>query len=276
MSSLARRLACSAAMTALLIGSQPAFAQAGPEASILAPANIAGGLLRAGVSYARMVADIRYGALEVDAKRGSIVLRDLQIRGIGDQARCQITLGQAQFSGITFWGAEDMRGRLDATDLKIANNCFGPQAAMIGMVTGGDSIPVARLSMDWHQVSGSGAGQLDLEIVSPEIARIEGSVDFDYVAVYIPDALKKLAQQSTPYDAENLGFEEPAPRPCQRLACAARCARRISRSRIWASGDGWARSCRPTPPIRKWSRPVSSPPNPAHPCVRCRKGWRPR
>ncbi len=211
MSSLVRRLACSAAMTALLIGSQPAFAQAGPEASILAPANIAGGLLRAGVSYARMVADIRYGALEVDAKRGSIVLRDLQIQGVGDQARCQITLGQAQFSGITFWGAEDMRGRLDATDLKIANNCFGPQAAMIGMVTGGDSIPVARLSMDWHQVSGSGAGQLDLEIVSPEIARIEGSVDFDYVAVYIPDALKKLAQQSTPYDAENLGFEEPAP-----------------------------------------------------------------
>ena len=99
MSSLARRLACSAAMTALLIGSQPAFAQAGPEASILAPANIAGGLLRAGVSYARMVADIRYGALEVDARRGAIVLRDLQIQGIGDQARCQITLGQAQQMG---------------------------------------------------------------------------------------------------------------------------------------------------------------------------------
>lgn len=214
MSSLARRLACSAAMTALLIGSQPAFAQpasvqTGPEASILAPANIAGGLLRAGVSYARMVADIRYGALEVDARRGAIVLRDLQIQGIGDQARCQITLGQAQLSGITFWGAEDMRGRLDASDLKIANNCFGPQAAMIGMVTGSDSIPVARLAVDWHQVTGSAATQVDLEIVSPEIARIEGSVDFDYVAVYIPDALKKLAQESDPYGLEDHGSGAP-------------------------------------------------------------------
>ena len=205
MSSLARRLVCSAAMSAMLIAAPAAFAQTGPEASILSPANIAGGLLRAGVSYARMVADIRYGALEVDAKRGTVVLRDLQIRGIGDQARCEITLGRAQFSGISFWGAEDMRGRLDASDLKIANNCFGPQAAMIGMVTGGDSIPVARLAVDWHQVTGSAETQMDLEILSPEIARIEGSVDFDYVSFYIPDALKKLAQESDPYGLEDDG-----------------------------------------------------------------------
>ncbi|WP_255435478.1 hypothetical protein [Paracoccus sp. S1E-3] len=190
--------------------SAPAFAQTGTEASIFSPANIAGGLLRAGVSYARMVADIRYGALEVDAERGAVMLRDLQIRGIGDQAACQVTLGRAQFSGITFWGAEDMRGRLDAADLKIANNCFGPQAAMIGMVTGSDSIPVARLALDWRQVSSSGAGQLDLEIVSPEIARIEGSVDFDYVSIYLPDALKKLAQQSGPTDLEDPGADDPA------------------------------------------------------------------
>ncbi len=202
---LARHLVCSAALCAMTFGSAPAFGQVGPETSIFAPANIAGGLLRAGVSYARMIADIRYGALEVDAPRGAIVLRDLDIRGIGDQDRCRITLGRMQISGITFWGAEDMRGRIDAADLKIATNCFGPKAAAIGMVTGGDTIPVARLSLDWRQVTGSAASRMDLEIVSPDIARIEGSVDFDYLAVYIPDGLKKLLAESDPYDDDLYG-----------------------------------------------------------------------
>lgn len=205
MSSLARRLACTAAMTGLLAGAPPALAQTTPDTSVFAPANIIGGLLRAGVSYARMVADIRYGTLEVDARRGAIMLRDLKIAGIGDQSRCQISLGRAQISGITFWATEDMRGRIEASDLKIANNCFGPQAAMIGMVTGSDLIPLERLAIDWHQVSGSGAMQLDVEAVSPDIARIQGNLDFDYLSFYIPDALKKLADQSDPYDYGNYG-----------------------------------------------------------------------
>lgn len=217
MSSLARRLACSAAMSAMLIGGQPAVAETDSGSSILAPANIAGGVLRSAISYARMVADIRYGAMEIDAQRGTIVLRDLHVAGIGDAERCRVDLGRMQISGITFWAVEDMRARIDIADLTIANNCFGPKAAMIGMVTGTDMIAVERLSLNVHQHSGSGATQMDLEAVSPGIARISGSADFDYFALYIPDAFKKLAEGEDAYglepDAptENMGEGPPEP-----------------------------------------------------------------
>lgn len=82
------------------------------------------------------------------------------------------------------------------SDLAIAANCFGPNAAMIVMVTGGDAIPVRTLTADIASVSGSGALMADIDIVSPGIARIEGSVDFDYVSIFSPDFFEKLAEKS--------------------------------------------------------------------------------
>ena len=168
--------------------------------SIFSPANIVGGVMRGVVSYARMVADIRYGALEVDGLRGGVTLRDLQIAGVGQHEGCKIALGRLHVSGISFWATEDSQVQVDLAELAIANNCFGPNAAMIGMITGTDSIPVETLSVNLAQSAGSGAMRADIEAISPGIARIEGSVDFDYVSVFSPDLIEKLAQEQS-YDA---------------------------------------------------------------------------
>lgn len=200
MRSFVRSLAGGAAISALLVGSLPAQAATEPGFSFTM-ADLAGGLLRMAVPYGRMIADIRYGAIEVDGKRGAVTLRDVEASGIGEYARCKVTLGQAQISGLQFISGEDMRARIDISDLDVATNCFGPQAAMIGVVTGGDTIPIDRLSIDSRQVMGSGAATMSFELVSDGIARIEGSADFDYFAVYIPDFFRKLAEEQNPYGA---------------------------------------------------------------------------
>lgn len=165
--------------------------------SIFSPANIVGGLLRGAISYGRMVADIRYGALEVDGLRGGLTLRDLQIAGVGKYERCRIDLGRMHVSGLTFWAEEESQVHIDLADLAVANNCFGPEAAMIGMITGTDSIPLEALSINVSQSSGSAALTADIEAISPGIARIEGSVDFDYVSLFSPDLIEKLAQEQS-------------------------------------------------------------------------------
>jgi hypothetical protein len=191
-----RRLATGSALAILMAGT--ALADAAPVSnSVFSPANIAAGLLRTAVSYARLVADIRYGALEVDGARGALILRDLQIAGVGKHERCRVSLGRVQVSGISLWAQENARLHFDISDLAIATNCFGPNAAMIGMVTGGEVIPVQTLAIDVTQNSGSGALIADIQAVSPGIARIEASADFAYVSMFSPDFFEKLAQEQS-------------------------------------------------------------------------------
>lgn len=170
-------------------------------------ATVTASILRAAVSYGRIVADIRYGALETDSGRGAMVLRDLEIKGIGKNANCSVTLGKLEVSGLSFWGAEDARSRLDMSDLAIANNCFGPDAAMIAMVTGANAIPLETLVIDIHQVSGSGAMNIGIEARSPGIAAISGHADFDYVTFSMPDALTEIMAQSDPYSTAQPTFD---------------------------------------------------------------------
>lgn len=205
----AQHVVTGTALSILMAGAAPAQtapAQTAPVwNSFFSPAAIAGGLVRGIVSYARVVVDIRYGALEVDAQRGGLTMRDLQISGLGKHERCRISLGRVQVSGISLWGTETSRMHIDLADLAIATNCFGPNAAMIGMVTGGDTIPLDALNIDVTQVSGSGALRADLEAISPGIARIEASADFDYVSLFSPDFFEKLAANQ----AEEQAFDRP-------------------------------------------------------------------
>ena len=84
-----RRILAGSALSILMAGT--ALGDAAPVSnSVFSPANIVGGLLRGAISYARMVADIRYGALEVDGMRGGLTLRELQIAGIGKHENCRI------------------------------------------------------------------------------------------------------------------------------------------------------------------------------------------
>lgn len=212
MSPFSRRLAAVPALSLLMAGTAPADAAPAPD-GMFSPASIAGGLLRGVVSYARMIADIRYGALEVDGPRGALVMRDLQIAGIGQYERCRVTLGRFQISGFSFWGPESRRLHIDLSDLAIAANCFGPNAAMIAMVTGGDAIPVRTLTADIASVSGSGALMADIDIVSPGIALIEGSVDFDYVSIFSPDFFEKLAENPESDPFAEMTPEDFAPEP---------------------------------------------------------------
>lgn len=199
-----RRILAGSALSILMAGT--ALGDAAPVSnSVFSPANIVGGLVRGIVSYARVVVDIRYGALEVDAQRGGLTMRDLQISGLGKHERCRISLGRVQVSGISLWGTETSRMHIDLADLAIATNCFGPNAAMIGMVTGGDTIPLDALNIDVTQVSGSGALRADLEAISPGIARIEASADFDHVSLFSPDFFEKLAA----IQAEEQAFDRP-------------------------------------------------------------------
>lgn len=193
---------------AIVIGSAGASSAASSEDNSLSMATVTAGILRFGVNYGRLVSDIKYGALETDSARGAVVLRDLEVKGIGEYERCQVTLGKLEMSGLTFWGGEDMRSRFEASDLAIANNCFGPNAAMIGMVTGGDTIPLERLVVDAHQIIGQGAVRLDIEASSPGIAMISGSADFDYFSIVAPGLLKEMMEQSDPYDYQD--YQEPS------------------------------------------------------------------
>lgn len=197
-----------ALLTAIVMGGAGAASAAGDEGQGFSAATVAEALARVAVSYGRVVADIRYGALETDSTRGSLVMRDLQIDGIGDYENCSITLGKLEVSGLSFWGAEDLRSRFEASDLAIATNCFGPNAAMIGMVTGGPTIPLESLVIDARQISGSGAATFDIEAVSPSIARIEGSADFAYVALSMPGLLEEISGQSNPYDVNDPTFDK--------------------------------------------------------------------
>ena len=191
-----RRILAGSALSILMAGT--ALGDAAPVSnSVFSPANIVGGLLRGAISYARMVADIRYGALEVDGLRGGLTLRELQIAGLGKHENCRISLGRLDVSGISFWAEENSRLHVTLADLAIATNCFGPDAAMIGMITGGNTIPFEAISINATQSSGSGALAADIEAISPGIARLEGSVDFDYVSFFSPDFLEKLAQDQS-------------------------------------------------------------------------------
>ncbi|RCW79626.1 hypothetical protein [Paracoccus lutimaris] len=204
-----RRLAAGSVLSILMAGT--ALADTTPAlSSLFSPASIAGGLMRGAVSYARMIADIRYGALEVDGLRGGLTMRDLQITGVGKHENCHISLGRLHASGISLWGAENAQMHFDLADLTIATNCFGPNAAMIGMITGGNTIPFDAVSINVAQSSGSGALNADIEAISPGIARIEGSVDFDYVSLFSPDLLEKLAQDQgdDTYDRPPLTFDQ--------------------------------------------------------------------
>ncbi|WP_104493062.1 hypothetical protein [Paracoccus denitrificans] len=207
MSPLARRLGAGTALF-LALASAPHAQSAPPTNSIFSPANIAAGLVRGAVSYARMVADIRYGGLDIDGPRGGLILRDLEIAGLGKHENCRVSLGRLQISGFSFWGDEESQMRFDASDLSIANNCFGANAAMIGVVTGGAHIPLATLSVDLRQSSGSGALNADIEAISSGIARIEGSADFDYVSLFSPDFFEKISTAGQP-EAEEDEFADP-------------------------------------------------------------------
>ncbi|RNF34775.1 hypothetical protein [Paracoccus methylarcula] len=193
MSPIIRCLTTGTALAVLLTSS--AMAEPAPASnSIFSPSNIAAGFLRMAVSYGRMIADIRYDALEIDPERGELVIRELTIAGLGPHANCRVSLGRMRLSGISIWGAENSHTRLDAGDISVANNCFGANAAMIGMVTGGDAIPVSDLAVDTRQSMGRGALIADIEINSPGIARIEGTADFDYVSFFAPGILQELVK----------------------------------------------------------------------------------
>ena len=188
---------------AIVLGGASSTSAAPTDEPGFSMATVTASLMRAAVGYGRIIADIRYGALETDSQRGAMVLRDLQINGIGEQENCKIGLGKLEISGLSFWGAEEMRSRFEASNLSIATNCFGPDAAMIGMVTGGDTIPLETLVIDVHQVAGTGAASLDIEAVSPGIASISGNADFDYITMSMPGLLKELkAEANDPYGLE--------------------------------------------------------------------------
>lgn len=192
MSQFMRGLAASTAVSLALIG--PAMAQTQPQPSIFAPANVYGGIVRLIVSYARIVADITYGGLDIDAPRGVLTMRDLTIAGMGPNKQCTVTLGRIRLDGLSFWMAEDTQSRLDASDITVATTCFGHQAPVIAMVAGGDRIQISDLSIETVQSVGSGATALSFQIISPTIARIEGSADFDYFSPFSPDFFQNLGQ----------------------------------------------------------------------------------
>lgn len=193
---------------AVILGSAGASSAAGTEDNSISTAGVMASLTRIAVGYARIVADVSYGTLEADGERGVMVMRDLRLKGLGKYTNCEVTLGKMDLSGLSFWGSEDMRSRIELSDLNIANNCFGPNAAMIGMVTGGNTIPVETLVIDMRQITGSGAASFDIEARSPGIATISGNADFDMFTFSMPTALEELMEESDTYDYQEPTFDQ--------------------------------------------------------------------
>ncbi|MFV0302282.1 MAG: hypothetical protein ACK5IP_15660 [Paracoccus sp. (in: a-proteobacteria)] len=207
-----RRLAAVAALAFACVS--PAAAQtASPSPGFFSADNLIGGLTRAVISYSRMIADIRYGSLAVDGGRGSLVLRDLKIAGLGQYDACRVSLDRLQVSGISLLAQEEAATRLDLAGLSVATRCFGMNGAMIAAVIDDDAIRLDTVALDLTQSAGSGALTVNLEAIAPGLARIEGGADFDYFSFIIPDFFEQIAaggSDDTPADpmAQNAG--EPA------------------------------------------------------------------
>lgn len=180
---------------------------AGREDGQLTLAGFTAGLTRLMISYARLFADVRYGALEVDTQRGGLTIRDVEVAGFGPTERCHVTLGRLSVNGLALLPAERSNMRFDVADLSIANNCFGANAAAIGVATGGDSIKVQQLTMDLRQVIGSGEVAADFNLVSPGIVRMEGSADFAYLAMVAPGLLSQMIEGTTE-DYDDIGYDD--------------------------------------------------------------------
>ncbi|MFN4128860.1 MAG: hypothetical protein ACK4GC_03455 [Paracoccaceae bacterium] len=170
----------------------PSHAEFSEDFSIFSPAGFAGMVARSAVSYGRLIADIRYDSLEVDAERGALLLRGLAIEGLGSYSECRIDLGSLKFDGLSLWSYETTRGRITVRDLSIANNCFGANAGMIGIATGGPTIRISDLDVSGVQTIGSGRTDIEFALESPDIARISAVASFDYFSLSSPDLLHHL------------------------------------------------------------------------------------
>ncbi|MDO5613161.1 MAG: hypothetical protein Q4G14_07965 [Paracoccus sp. (in: a-proteobacteria)] len=204
-----KRLLSTCAMGALICPALPMMAAAQPALQpqpVISAADIGAGLLRIVVTYARMVADVRYGALEADAARGALTIRDLHIGPVVNNANCDISVDRISLTGLSFWGGDDLAMRADAAGVSIANNCFGPNAIMISAFTGQSQINLSHLSADIRQGSGSGAYAADIVMIAPDLARIEASADFDYLALTAPSLLRDMVGEVQPPSQQDAGL----------------------------------------------------------------------
>lgn len=195
MTSACRRLALAtsvAVVCATPLAAQPVGAPTGPADERLSLASLTVGFLRLVVPYARMVADVRYGSLEVDGSGRGIVLRDLEVVGLGPAAQCTVSLGRLNLTGLALLPSRVDPVGLHAADLRIANNCFGPNAAAIGAVLGDDAINVSQLSLQTRSETATGALAFDLAATVPQMAKIELAGNFDSFAVISPALLQEL------------------------------------------------------------------------------------
>ncbi|WP_299908105.1 hypothetical protein [uncultured Paracoccus sp.] len=210
---LPARLAAPVALSLALAA--PATAQiTPPRASAFSAEGVIGGITRLIVSYGRMFADLRYGALAVDGPRGTLVMRDLEIAGQGKYQTCRVSLDRLQVSGLSLWAQEEAATRLDLSGVAIATQCFGMNGAMIAAVIDDDMIRLDAVSLDARQSAGSGSLAMDIEAIAPGLARIEGSADFAYVSMFIPEFFERIAGgNSDPADSSDDTAPEMADGP---------------------------------------------------------------
>lgn len=186
----------------------PAHAAPSEDFSILSSAGLTGVLIRVGVSYARVVSDVRYGSLQVDDQRGTLTLRDLTITGLDEFSECRIGIGTLELSGISLWSVEEPEGQMNLRDVTVANNCFGANAATIGVVTGGPQIVLSDLSVSMRQGFGSGKAVISLTASSPGLARLSAAGDFDYFALSSGSLLTELLRDDS-QDFDPNTWEDP-------------------------------------------------------------------
>lgn len=198
------RLAASTALALALTA--PAQAQSAPEQpGVFSAENLIGWVAQMAVSYGRLIADVRYGSLAVDG-HGSLIMRDLQIAGLGRHETCRISLDRLQISGLSFRVQDAATSRLDLSGLSVATACFGMDGAMIAAVIDDDAIRLETVALDARQSFGSGALAMDIEAIAPGLARIEGSADFDYVSAFIPEFFERMSDD---YSGETLPDAAP-------------------------------------------------------------------
>ncbi|MDN5567243.1 MAG: hypothetical protein L0G27_00580, partial [Paracoccus sp. (in: a-proteobacteria)] len=181
--------ALAASIVSLPMPSQAEFSE---DFSIFSPAGFAGMVVRSAVSYGRLIADIRYDSLEVDPERGALLLRGLAIKGLGSYSDCRIALESLELGGLSLRSYETTKGSLTARELSVANNCFGTNAAMIGIATGGPTINISTLDISGLQTTGSGRTEIEFALESPGIARITAMGSFDYFSLSSPEFLRQL------------------------------------------------------------------------------------
>jgi len=173
---------------ALIATAPPASAQDSSRPTlwdVFTPENIAVSLVHSALTWARLLADIRYDQVSVDPLAMKATLTGVTIvpfiEGIPD-GLCQISVERATINGAPLDRLADRRFRIALDGAVMNSGCLPIQAAGMLRGLGFPSLRASRVEADIDYDYASGGMALRVDADFDRVAALTLSADFDYVS----------------------------------------------------------------------------------------------